>query len=256
MIYNNKHARAELLKATPWLFNSKSKLINFVNLCIYPQKWDVVYKNVREERMTDNAYQALKGALRGLLVLNHRHHFLVNASIDAYIIDFILLIRADRQGDSEKFMLNMRMYLTRFLLMVGLKVAFGINWADLAVDALGINKPAPRTYHSLLGNAYIRTLLHSYIVWKFYREPGDDDYEAGVNNVATMLEVAKAKKSSLMGDECQLLFEALQSSLPSENLGLRMKAAYAIDTAQDGWSTVNRQFVDWKHYQIGDSSYD
>lgn len=253
MHYNNQQARENLLAKMPWLFDdSQSKVLSFVNLCIYPHKFELLWHTLRtQERITEASYNAVKGVICALMVMNNRMHKEKDISVDAYVIDFIKIIRSCTDDNPVKFLLSMRAYMVRFMFIVGLRVAFGVDWRELVYQVLELkNKPQNRSYHSLFTNLYIRTLLHAYICWKNYREPHDPDYESGTNDILTLLENYSKLKKNLGYESTLKLFEALQSGLPSWSVDSRRKAAWAIDSAQDGFSMINRQFTDWKYKQV------
>lgn len=253
MHYNNYQARLEIYQKSPWLFDdAPSKVLAFINLCVYPYKFEVVYNTLRTQpRISANIYDCVKGTITGLLVLTNRQHKESQMSVDNYVIDFITFIRSDKKDDPVRFLLSMRRYMPRFMFFVGLQVAFGIDWRTLVYDLLELqNKPQCKSYHSVFTNRYGRSLLHAYIIWKQYREPHDEDYEAGVNDVLTLLDKFANMKTNIGRESLQLLFEGLQANLPSWNAGVRAKAAWAIDSAQDGLTIINRQFTDFKYKQV------
>ena len=248
--YNNQLAREQLVKKNPGIFErSPSRVLSFINLCIYPQQFEVIYKSIRsQERITMRAFEALKGVVLGLLVLSKRKHKDAVASVDNYVVDFVSFIRNDTVNDPIKFLLSMRAYMVRYLFLKGLAVAFGLDWRTLVVDALELKStPNPNNYHSLCTNLYVRNLLRVYVVWKNYRETYDEGYEAGVNDANTLLDKAAAYKTALSRDKLVSLFEVLKENLPSWNYSARRKAAYCIDTSSDAWSMVNKQFTDYRY---------
>jgi hypothetical protein len=253
MPYNKEPKRQELLRLMPWLFDDcESKVLQFINLCIYPQKFELLYDTLRtQDRISADNYESVKGTITGLLVLTHRQHAESKISVDAYVIDFIRFIRSDKKPDPVRFLLSMRVYFPRFLLAVGLQTSFGVDWRTLVTEVLSLeNKPQLKSYHSLFGNKYLRTLVHAYIVWKNYRDTHDPDYEEGTNDLLTLLDKYSKLKTNDGRESTQALFEALQSNLPSWSVDARKKAAWAIDSAQDGYEMINRQFSDWKYKQV------
>jgi len=250
--YNNLMKREALVNKMPDIFNrTPSKVLSFINLCIYPQDFSVLYHSVRtQERLSMPTYEALKGALIGLIVLSKRKHRDTILSVDNYIIDFISFIRNDSVGDPVKFLLSMKAYMLRFMFAKGLQVAFGLDWRKLILESLDLRSaPNPKSYHSLFTNIYIRNLLRVYVIWKNYRDIHEEEYEAGVNDINTLLDKAASHKTSLSREQLVALFETLKENLPSWRYATRKQAAYAIDTCQDGWAIVNRQFSDFRYKQ-------
>jgi len=251
--YNNQPKRVELMKQIPGIFErSPSKVLSFINLCIYPHQFEVVYQSIRrQERISMKTYDALKGVIIGLTVLVKRKHKDTLASVDNYVLDFIGFIRSDKTDDPIKFLLSMRAYMLRYMFLKGLQVAFGIDWKALVTDALELRRtPMSRNYHSLCTNVYVRNLLRVYVIWKNYRETYEEDYVAGVNDTNTLLDKAAEFKTSLDREQLVSLLEALKENLPSWNYSVRKRAAYAIDTCCDGWEIINRQFTDFRYKQV------
>jgi len=251
--YNNEPARRKLLAETPWLFDDcESKVLSFINLCIYPQKFELLYNTLRNQpRISANDYESVKGAITGMLVMNNRQHRESMLSVDNYVIDFIKFIRSDPKDDPVRFLLSMRRYFPRFLFAIGINVAFGLDWKTVVTDCLDLSqKPNPGTYHGVLCHRYLRNLLYAYIIWKTYREPHDPDYKLGENDLLTLFDKYTKLKTCLGRETLQSLYTYLSESLPSWNVGVRQKAAWAIDSAQDGYAMVNRQFTDWKYKQV------
>lgn len=253
MWYNNYGKRELIYQQNPDLMDkTESKVMSFINLCIYPYKWELVYDRLRScERISSETYAATKGAIAGLLVLTNRMHRDYQISVDAYILDFIALVRSDKQGSPMKFLLNMRRYMPRFLFVVGLRIAFGVDWRQLVYDVLKLrSKPQSKTYHSVFCNPYLRKLLHAYVIWKQFRESHDDDYKEGVNDIKTLVDKYSALATNADRETTELLLDALMHSLPSWSVATRTKAAWAIDSAQDGYSMINRQFSDFRYKQV------
>lgn len=195
-------------------------------------------------------YDALKGAILGLLVLVKRKHKDAVASVDNYVLDFISFIRNDTKDDPIKFLLSMRAYMLRYMFLKGLQVAFGIDWKPLVTDALELKRaPLLKNYHSLCTNKYVRNLLRVYVIWKNYRDVHDEGYIAGVNDTNSLLDKASVYKTSLVREQLVSLLEALKENLPSWNYSVRKRAAYAIDTSCDGWEIINRQFTEFRYKQ-------
>lgn len=179
----------------------------------------------------------------GLIVLVSRKHKDSEIAVDEYIIDFIKFIRSDTVGDPEKFLLSMRRYMFRFMFIVGLRVAFGIDWRDFVSEILELKKkPQINTYHYLFVNVYIRNLLQAYSVWKYYKAPGDEGYVLGVNDLATLAQAQANLKTSLGLEKLTALIEALQQTLPSWNHNIRKQAAWHIDTCHQGIYLRERQY--------------
>lgn len=253
MHYHNFVQRELIYQKNPDIIdNAESKVMGFINLCIYPYKWELIYDRLRtQERITSETYAATKGVIAGLLVLANRMHREYQISVDAYILDFIALVRSDKQGNPMKFLLNMRMYMPRFLFVVGLRVAFAVDWRQLVFDVLKLrSKPQSKTYHSVFCNPFLRKLLHAYVIWKQFRESHDPDYQAGVNDIKTLVDKYSALSTNKDRGTTEMLLDALLNQLPSWSVATRTKAAWAIDTAQDGYAMVNRQFSDFRYKQV------
>jgi hypothetical protein len=245
MHFNNQFARDHLLMHMPDYFdNAISKVLAFVNLCIYPHKFEVVYDSIKNHsRISNLVFDCLKGTIRALLVITHRHHAECNRSIDEYVVDFVEFIKNDKSNDPIKFLLTMRFYMPRYQFAKGLKVAFGIDWRVLVTELLGLEKPPnPQTYHSLCTNNYLRNLLRTYVVYKNYKDTHEDGYKQGENDVVTLLRQTYAYSTALPSEQLDALFFGLCSNLPSWSYDVRRKAAYAIDTAQDGYYIINRPY--------------
>lgn len=249
--YNNQRARDKILAQKEdkgYQFpKHEHKLVAFVNLAITPYDWNQIYTSVRnKERISEKNWMALKGVILAMLVATKRRNRESAKTTDAYIIDFIELIRSDRQGDPEKFLLNMRFYFPRFQFVVGLQVAFGIDWRELVTNTLKLKiKPQPKTYGSLFANKYLRNLLYAYIIWKNYRGADEDGYELGVNDVNTLLDEYSTRAYTISREVLQLLFVSLQESLPSFSYTTRRQASYAIDNAIDGWQNLAYNFKEF-----------
>lgn len=253
MHYLNQYKREELTKKNPDIFaNAPSRVLAFINLCIYPYKFEMIYQSVKtQERISEKTFDCIKGVITGLLVLVHRKHKDVHVSVDEYVIDFIKFIKSDSVGDPVKFLLSMKAYMLRFMFLRGLQVSFGIDWRQMVTEALELKKaPTSSSFHTIFTNTYVRNLLRVYVVWKNYREQHDPDYEAGVNDLNTLLDNAAKFKTSLEREKLVFLFEYLQANLPSWSYTVRRKASWAIDTAQDGYAMINRQFTDYKYKQV------
>lgn len=229
------------------------KVIAFVNLAIHPYDWNQVYESIRrKETINDRNWECVKGVILALLVLTKRRNNESLRAVDCYIIDFIELIRSDRQGDPEKFLLNMRFYMPRFLFVVGLQVAFGLDWRELVTTTLNLRaKPQPKTYGSLFVNKYLRTLLYAYICWKNYYQAGDDGYVLGVNDTNALLDEYAKRAYTVSREVLQLLFVRLQEELPSYSRNIRRQSSYAIDNSIDGWQNINKSYNNYsnKHKQ-------
>lgn len=227
------------------------RVIEFVNLSIHPYDWAQVYESIRRhERISARNWECVKGVILALLVLTKRKNRESVRSTDAYIIDFIELMRSDKQGDPEKFLLNMRFYFPRFQFVIGLQVAFGIDWRQLVTNTLELKvKPQPKTYGSLFVNRYLRSLLYAYIVWKNYRLPGDEGYELGVNDTNALLDEYAKRAYAISREVLQRLFVSLQESLPSYAYNARRQGAYAIDNAIDGWQNISYNYNEFNSKQ-------
>jgi hypothetical protein len=247
MHYNNYYAREQLLAHQPGYYdNAMSKVLAFVNLCIYPHKFESVYQTIHDRvKIPAITYDCLKGAIMGLLVMGKRCNTESHHSVDEYVIDFIDFIRQDKRPDPVRFLLSMRMYLPRYLFVKGLKVAFGLDWKVLVADALDLQKlPKCTTYHGLCSNLYVRNLLRAYVVYKFFREPHEEGYKKGENDIVTLTKTACSHKTSFELERMQALVDILLTSLPSWCYNVRRQAAYAIDTSQDGFSIIARSVSD------------
>ena len=67
----------------------------------------------------------------------------------------------------------------------------------------------------------------------------------------TLMDNAAKFKTSISPVQLQALFEHLCTTLPSWNYSTRRRVAWAIDTSQDGWGILNRQFTDYKAKLVG-----
>lgn len=245
--YNRHERRRKIIDQSPTMFDKKEgRMLAFVNVSIHPYKFEVIYDNIRNKgELAMYQYTSLKGVLLSLLTQVKRNHASSLVSIDSYIIDFIELIKASKDDDPNKFLMSMKRYMPRFLFIVGLRTAFGLDWKDLVTEALYLKqKPEPNTLHGLFCNHYLRNLLFAYCIWKQYREPFDEEYEQGKNDLLTLLDSYSKLKTALGRDELEALFFCLQKSLPSYNLNVRRRARYMIDTAQDAFHLQFLQFND------------
>lgn len=253
--YNNCRAREALLikkEAKGYVYPEKEHaVLAFVNLSIAPYNWEQIYESVRKkERVSERNWECLKGVILAMLVLTKRRNKSSVHATDAYIIDFIELIRSDRQGDAEKFLLNMRFYFPRFQFVVGLQAAFGLDWRELVTNTLELrNKPQPKTYGSLFVNKYLRSLMYAYIVWKHYLSPDEAGYEAGVNDINTLLDEYAKRAYAISREVLQRLFVRLQESLPSYAYNVRRQASYAIDNGIDGWQNIQYNYNEFSSKQ-------
>jgi hypothetical protein len=262
--YLNHNKRNELLEkkeSKGFHFPKRNgKVLTFVNLAIHPYDWHQVYSSIRnKERVSYANWEAVKGVILALLVLTKRKNKESGKAVDSYVIDFIELIRSDRQGDAEKFLLNMRFYMPRFLFIVGLQVSFGIDWRTAVCKALEKpNKPQPKTYGALFVNPYLRSLLYAYVIYKQYKQAGDEDYEAGVNDTSTLLDLYSKKAYAISREVLQRLFVYLQESLPAYSAVVRRQASYAIDNAIDGWDNITYDFQEFnkKHQKAAREKQD
>lgn len=246
--YLNIRQRNELLKekeAKGYEFpKHEHKVVAFVNLAIHPYDWNQIYESVRKrERVSEKNWLCLKGVILALLVLTKRRNHDSMKTVDAYIVDFIELIRSDRQGDPEKFLLNMRFYFPRFQFVIGLQVAFGIDWREFVTNTLELKtKPQPKTYGSLFVNKYLRSLLYAYIIWKNYKQSDEDGFILGTNDVNALLDEYSQRAYAISREVLQRLFVRLQESLPSYSYTIRRQASYAVDNAIDGWQNITYNY--------------
>lgn len=249
MHYRNSEERERLLKDNPGLFTDKKegRVLQFINLCIHPYDFRIIFRTLRTEaRVSLKTYNALKGTIAGMLVLTNRKNAHSFYSIEQYVLDFIDFIRKYPRDNAEGFLLAMKMYMPRYLCLRGLEASFGIDWRQLVTDALELkNMPNPKSFHSLFTGYYPAFVLRAYLVWKQYKEPTDEGYKEGVNDLLTLLEKHRKFKTEarqMPFERFSMLFTALKESLPSWNASVRVKAAFAIDTAQDGRAIVERPF--------------
>jgi hypothetical protein len=249
MRYNTQVKRDEILatmeKKGYQFPKHDHKLISFVNLAISPSDWTQVYNSARTaEKIPFATWEAVKGAIMAMLVVSKRKSRESHRSCDAYVLPFIELMRSDMQGDSEKFLLNMRWYMPRFLFIVGLKEAFGIDWREFTFKHLRLKKKCQKkTYGSLLASNYpLRTLLYAYIVYKNYKQPGEVGYEKGVNDTTTLLEKESKHSYCHSYEHLLILFVALQETLPSSSYQIRRDSCYAIDKAINASEVFSRSY--------------
>lgn len=248
--YNNQTKRDLLMEQMPDLFvKAKSPVMSFINLCLYPYKFEVTFTAVKTQtRLSSITYGTLKAAIAGLLVLANRQHKESSQSIDLYVIDFIEFIRGDKKNDPTRFLLSMRRYMPRYLLLKGLQHSFGIDWRTLITEALELKSaPTAVNYHTILTNIYVRNLVRVYVVWKNYLDQHEDGYELGTNDVNTLLDKAALFKTALTREKLVALFESLQANLPSWSYSVRRRAAWAIDTSFDGMQIIERQMTPFKY---------
>jgi len=211
------------------LFDTKSKLAVFINFCIYPYKWEWVYETIRTRgQIPDKCYYAMLGAIYATMInikRAKRESAQVSNEIAPDIIDFI---RNDRTGDPWKFILSMRRYLPRYLIIRGLQ-SFGIDWKKLAMETMGATRePQPRTYHSLLTNLYVRTLIKALGVFVAVRDTNEEEYEFGVNDVATLLEKESQSSKCKSKETLEETYFYLREALPSWNAQTRGQVAYYL----------------------------
>lgn len=245
--YNRHKKRRDIINKNPDMMTKREgRMLAFVNATIYPYKFEIIYDNIRNRgELAMCEYTSLKGVLLSLLTQVKRNHKSSLISIDSYIIDFIELIKVSNDTDPNKFLMSMKRYMPRFLFIIGLRVAFGLDWKDIVTDALYLKqKPEPTTVHGLFCNHYLRNLLFAYCIWKQYRETFDEEYELGKNDLLTLLNSYSTLKTSLGRDELEALFYYLQKALPSYSLDARRRAWYMIDTAQDAFHLQFLQFND------------
>jgi hypothetical protein len=128
------------------------------------------------------------------------------------------------------------------MFIVGLKVAFGVDWRDFVFEVLNLNhKPQPKTVDSLFSSKYLRGMLHAYIIWKTYRESFDPEYEEGKNDLRTLIGKYTSLKTGMPVDTMVKLVDGFHVTLPSYSYSVRRKSAWAIDTAQDGYNIIHNQ---------------
>jgi hypothetical protein len=241
MHYNSKTVRDELLKKMPNAFDfQKHKVLSFINLCIYPIRWEHVYDRIRNQpTITQTTYDGLKGAIAGMLVLCKRKNRFFNNIVDETVVDWCTYIRMDKKPEPERFLLNWCHYMNKYLFAKGLQVAFNIDWRIIVFDALDLQKmPKPKTYNSLFSNKYLKELIKCFVVYKRFREKQDEDYEEGKNDLLTLYNQQK-DKSILKPEQFDNLYDTLVKSLPSWNTSVRKKASFAIEHFLDGYYLIN-----------------
>lgn len=236
----------ELKERSGYKFPEKeNRVLAFVNLAIHPYDFNQVYTSIRKDEVIGlNNWEAIKGVVMAMLVLAKRRSEESYKAVDAYTVDFIELIKSDRQGNASVFLLNMRWYMPRFLFVVGLQVSFGIDWKETVTNVLELKKkPQPTTYGSLFVNRYLRSFLYAYIVFKNYKQPGDEGYELGTNDINTLLDYNAKFAYAISRDVLVRLTTHLQEQLPAYSYEVRRKACYCIDNALDGYYILNTTWL-------------
>jgi hypothetical protein len=241
MHFNSKTVRDELLKKMPNDFDlTKHKVLSFINLCIYPLRWEHVYDRIRNQQaITQTTYDGLKGAIAGMLVLCKRKNRFYHNIVDETVVDWCTYIRMDKKPNPERFLLNWCHYMNKYLFAKGLQVAFNVDWRIIVFDALTLKKlPKPQTYNSLFTNPYLKELIGCFVIYKRFREKHDEEYEEGKNDLLSLYNKQKAK-SKLKPEQFDALYDTLVKSLPSWNTAVRKKASFAIEHCLDGYYLIN-----------------
>jgi hypothetical protein len=244
MHFNSKPVRDELLQKMPNHFDfNKHKVLSFINLCIYPMRWEQIYERIRNQTIiTPATYDGLKGAIAGMLVVCKRKGRFYQNIVDETVVDWCTYIRMDKKPEPERFLLNWCHYMNRYLFAKGLQVAFNIDWRIVVFDALALKKlPKPKTYNSLFTNQYLKELIKCFIIYKRFREKQDEDYEEGKNDLLSLYNQQK-DKSILKPEQFDALYDTLVKSLPSWNTDVRKKASFAIEHCLDGYYIINVPF--------------
>jgi hypothetical protein len=233
MHYNSAAKRArieeEYRQKGVELYDTNAKLAVYINLCIHPYKWEWVYDTIRTRgQIPDKCYYAMLGAIYGVMInikRAKRESAQVSNEIAPDIIDFI---RNDKTNDPWRFILSMRRYLPRYIILRGLST-FGINWREVATEVMGARQePQPKTYHSLLTNLYVRTLIKALGVFVAVRDENEQEYEYGVNDVATLLARESNSTKCKSKEALENTYFYLREALPSWNCQTRGRVAFYL----------------------------
>jgi hypothetical protein len=236
MHYNTQKERDRLMADYERLhgrsmFEGQTKsLCIWINLCLSPYTWEQTYAAVRRKNthIPYKSWECLGGAIMALFVNINRFTPHTAEMVQECIPDFVEYIRGDSVGDPWKFILSMRRYLPRYVVLKSL-AKVGIDWRKVAVERMGA-KVASRssTYHSLFTNLYVRSIVKAMVCFRLYRSVGDPDYLPGTNDLPSLVEKESASKKCVSADKLMQVVELLQETLPSWTPAVRARACFYV----------------------------
>lgn len=249
--YKREQIRQKYLDKGIDLFDTDNIYSVYINLCIHPYKWESVFANIRERpHINQRDYFALLGTIKALLINTKRAKKESTRMSAELAPDFIDFIRNDRVGNPWKFILSMRRYVPRYLIMRGLQ-DFGIDWRDLAFDHMGAKyKPQPKSYHTLFTNLYLRTIVKALGVFAAVREPHDADYECGVNDVASLIKKESNSTKCKSPEILERTYLFLRESLPSWSPQVRGQVTYYLSNLLPVTYLVEKRLYGRQHENI------
>lgn len=238
MHYNNSQKRNQIIRelGNEVFFGTRKKIRGFIQLCIYPYDWEVVFNNIqRGETIRVEDWNCLLGFLYGVHVLiKRRNKYTFEAVVDMApdFVDFIRNSPSEKEnpGYAWRFAVQVaRNYMYRYIPIKGL-TRFGVDWRSLAVTHMGATRPPnPRTFSSLLTNKYVRSLVKAMTVFRTYYKSYEEGYEPGVNDIVTLLEKHSSSSKCIDYEPFQNTVEYLNIALPSWNHSIRNKVGYYMD---------------------------
>jgi hypothetical protein len=218
--YEEREGRS-MFEGTP------KSLCVWINLCLFPYTWEQTYASLRKPgRISYRAWENLGGAVMALFVNINRFTPYTPEMVAEVLPDFVEYVRSDRTGDPWKFILSMRRYLPRYIVIKAL-ARVGFNWREVACERMGAKVPSRSTsFHSLFTNLYVRSIVKAMVVFRLYRTPGDPDYLVGTNDVATLVAKESASNKCVSFDKLLATVELLQETLPSWSASARARACF------------------------------
>lgn len=249
MFFNGKRARDAILQrelasgydrfAPPAL-----RYRAYINLCLSPFNWEDTYLSIKSGRkISINTWDCLLGTIMGMMLSLHRNTEHTIPLLSEVAIDFVDYIRIDKGSDPWRFLLSMRRYLPRYMLMRSL-LSVGIDWREVAYEMLGAkSKPSYSSYHSLFTNNYIRTMIKATTVFKKMRTSEDPDYQPGVNDKHSLLLQQSLSKKCLSYEKLETVVDLYLVALPSWNTSIRAKVCYYISFLQPLHELFEKQML-------------
>ncbi len=233
MHYNPQKERTRLMQEYEEregrsMFEGTDKsLCVWINLCIAPYTWEQTYAGLRQPgRIHFRHWECLGGVVMALFVNINRFTPFTPEMVNECLPDFVEYIRADKVGDPWKFILSMRRYLPRYIVLKAL-ARVGFDWRKVACERMGAKVMSrSSSYHSLFTNLYVRSIVKAMVVFRLYRTPGDPDYLPGTNDLPSLVAKESASKKCVAFDKLLPVVELLQETLPSWSASARARACF------------------------------
>jgi hypothetical protein len=245
MYYNNLQARNKIIAnmgSNPFETTTTAFSLH-ISLCLHPHSWETTYYSIRSKaRVTEEHWGVLTGVIYALM-LHTRKKARSYETINDVAIDFVEYIRSERKPDPWKFLLNMRAYMSRYMVLKGLASA-GVDWRSVAYELLSAKSlPSAASYHTIFTNKYSRNMVRALGIFKNHRSLGEEDYKLGENDLQTMLERACTSRKTLPIDELECLVVYLMQQLPSWKPSIRSLVSFRVNNLIPIHPIVERQML-------------